>query len=181
MHLIVLTEKFKQTFHIIWTFITENCSRIHHQPYFSVSIDDLLSSNEILSIAEENQKQTEKHFHNLTFGLLDLCMSLLFFLPLFAVNSDGTIYEASLLSLSGISMYLEIAYFLIIILTCIIGILTLAFPSRTVTVWAKVKDKISLLLGIVAVLLFISSRQPYAAIFAFSLLVVKTIILIKHV
>jgi transcriptional regulator with XRE-family HTH domain len=43
---------------------------------FSVTVDELLSSDEILTIAEENQKQTEKHFRDLAFGLLDLCLSL---------------------------------------------------------------------------------------------------------
>lgn len=38
--------------------------------YFSVSLDDLLSSDEVLSIAEEDNKQKEKHFRNIIFGLL---------------------------------------------------------------------------------------------------------------
>ena len=48
---------------------------------FDVTVDELLSSDDILTIAEENQRQTEKHFRDLVFGLLDLCMSLLLFLP----------------------------------------------------------------------------------------------------
>ena len=57
--------------------------------FFSVTVDELLSSDEILTIAEENQKQTENHFRDLAFGLLDLCMSLFLFLPLFAVSDDA--------------------------------------------------------------------------------------------
>lgn len=33
--------------------------------YFSVTIDELLSSNEVLSIAEEDNKQKEKHSRSL--------------------------------------------------------------------------------------------------------------------
>ena len=33
--------------------------------YFSVAIDELLSSDEVLSIAEEDNKQKEKHFRTL--------------------------------------------------------------------------------------------------------------------
>ncbi len=149
--------------------------------FFSVTVDELLSSNEILTIAEENQKQTEKHFQDLAFGLLDLCMSLLLFLPLFAASEVGAIREASLLSLGGVSLYLKIAYFAVVIMTCITGILTLALQNCSAVVWVKTKGKISLALGIIAVLLFIVSKQPYAAAFAFSLLVVKGIMLIKHV
>ena len=131
-------------------------------------------------IAEENQRQTEKHLRDLAFGLLDLCMSLLLFLPLFATNIDGVIREASLLSLGDISLYLRIAYFAVVIASCITGILTLALQSCSAALWTKVKGKISLVLGVIAVLLFIVSKQPYAAAFAFSLLVIKGIMLIKR-
>jgi transcriptional regulator with XRE-family HTH domain len=76
--------------------------------FFSITVDELLSSEEILAIAKENQKQTEKDFCDLAFGLLDICMSLLLFLPLFATNIDDGIREVSLLSIGGISLYLKI-------------------------------------------------------------------------
>ena len=148
--------------------------------FFSVTVDELLSSDEMLTIAEENQKQTEKHLRDLAFGLLDLCTSLLLFLPLFATNTDGVIREASLLSLGGISLYLKIAYFAVVIASCITGILTLALQNCSAALWTKAKGKTSLALGVIAVLLFIVSKQPYAAAFAFSLLVIKGMILIKR-
>lgn len=148
--------------------------------FFSITVDELLSSEEILTIAEKNQKQFKKDLCSLAFGMLDICMSLLLFLPLFAANIDGEIHEASLLSLSGISLYLKIAYFIVVILICISGILTIALQNLSVTVYEKAKNNISLTLGVIAVLLFIVSRQPYAAAFAFSLLAIKVIILIKR-
>ena len=148
--------------------------------FFSVTVDELLSSDEILTIAEVNQKQTEKRFRDLAFGLLDLCLSLLLFLPLFATNIGGVIREASLLSLGGVSLYLKIAYLAVVIAMCIVGILTLALQNCSAALWTRAKDKISLALGVTAVLLFIVSRQPYAAAFAFSLLVIKGIMLIKR-
>lgn len=149
--------------------------------FFSVTVDELLSSDEILTLAEENQKQTEKHFRDLIFGLLDICMSLLLFLPLFATKANDFIQEASLLSLENISIYLKVAYFTTVIGTCITGILTLALQNYASSVWTKCKGKISLIFGVIAVLLFIISKQPYAAAFAFSLLAIKAIILIKRV
>lgn len=148
--------------------------------FFSITVDDLLSSEEILAFAEKNQKQSEKDFCNLAFGLLDICMSLLLFLPLFAANIDGVIREETLLSLGGISLYLRIAYFIIVTAICITGILTLALQNSSETVFDKARVNISLVLSITAVLLFIVSKQPYAAAFAFSLLVIKAIILIKR-
>ena len=39
---------------------------------FSITVDELLSSDEILTIAEENQRKTENGFQSLLFGLLDI-------------------------------------------------------------------------------------------------------------
>ena len=148
--------------------------------FFSVTVDNLLSSDEILTIAADNQKQTEKHFRDFTFGLLDICMLLLLFLPLFATNTDNVIYAASLLSLSGTSPYLIIAYYFVVIVMSITGILTLALQNCSAIVWAKAKRKISMVLGVAAMLLFVISRQPYAAVFTFVLLTIKALMLIKQ-
>lgn len=148
--------------------------------FFSVTVDELLSSEEILTIAEENRKQNESHFRDLVFGLLDLCMSLLLFLPLFATKADGAIQAASLLTLIGTRLYLKIAYFTAVIGMTVMGVLTLTLQNRTAALWIKNKTKISLITGVLSALLFIISLQPYAAAFTFSLLVVKAIVLLKH-
>ena len=54
--------------------------------FFSVTVDELLSSDEALSIAEEDGKQKEKRFRDLAFGLLDIGMAMLLFLPFFSAN-----------------------------------------------------------------------------------------------
>ena len=149
--------------------------------FFSVTVDELLSSNEILTIAEKSQKQNKEHTCNLIFGLLDICMALLLFLPFFATNNGEIINESSLLSINGISLYLKISYIAIVAIMCILGILTLILQGSSAPIWLKLKAKASLLFSVVAVLLFIISRQPYAASFAFSLLMIKIIILIKHI
>ena len=149
--------------------------------FFSVSVDELLSSDEMLSIAEENQKSSEMRFRDLVFGLCDLCVSLLLFLPLFAMNTEGAIQEASLLSLVGVKLYLRIIYFAVVLGCVITGVLTLALQNLTATAWIKSKTKISLALGVISVLVFIISRQPYAAALVFSFLVIKAIMLIKRI
>ena len=81
--------------------------------FFSVTVDELISSGEILTAAEEDQKQTKKHFRDLVFGLVDLCVSLLLFLPLFSEKSTDVIRAVSLLRLGGVEAYLKIVYFVI--------------------------------------------------------------------
>ena len=148
---------------------------------FSVTVDDLLSSEELLEVAEEHQKQSEKRLCDLWFGLLDLCASLLLFLPLFETKGDGAVTPDSLVSLSGVAPYLKIAFFAVVIGLIAWGVLRLALQACTAAVWAKAKTMLSLVLGAVAVLLFVIGQQPYAAVFAFSLLVIKASVLLKRV
>ena len=51
--------------------------------FFSVTVDELLSTDEVLTIAEEDNKRKEKHFRDLMYGLLDICIGMLFFLPFY--------------------------------------------------------------------------------------------------
>ena len=51
--------------------------------FFSVSLDDLLSSDAILTIAEDENKQKENQSRNLVFGLLDSSVAIFLFLPFF--------------------------------------------------------------------------------------------------
>ena len=147
--------------------------------YFSVTIDELLSSNEVLSIAEEDNKQKEKHLKSLVFGLLDISVLMFFFLPFFGQKANGIVQEVSLLSLNGIETYLKTSYYAIVISIAVYGILTLTFQNYQKTFWVKNRDKISLILNVAAVLLFIISSQVYAGAFLFIFLVIKALMLIK--
>ena len=147
--------------------------------YFSVTIDELLSSDEVLSIAEEDNKQKEKHLKSLVFGLLDISALMFFFLPFFGQKANGVIQEVSLLSLNEITTYLKTAYYAIVISIAVYGILTLTFQNCQKVFWTKNRDKISLILNVAAVLLFIISSQVYAGAFLFIFLVIKALMLIK--
>lgn len=148
--------------------------------FFSVTVDELLSSEEILTAAQEDKKQTEKRFLCTVFGLLDMCASLFFFLPLFATRAEGHILEVSLAVLGGVPPYLKALYFSAVIATVIMGVLELALQSCTARIWVRTREKLSIALGACAVLLFVAGLQPYAAVFAFSLLAVKAFMLIKR-
>lgn len=148
--------------------------------FFEVTVDELLSTDEILTIAEEDNKQKEKHFCDLIYGLLDLSIIMLLFLPFFAEKADGIIRSVSLIDLDSVQPYLKIAYFAVVISMIIMGILILALQNCQCVAWSKSKTTISLILGAITVLLFMISSQPYAAVFAFALLVIKVLTLIKR-
>ena len=148
--------------------------------FFSVTLDELLSTDEVLTIAEEDSKRKEKHFRDLIYGLLDICIALLLFLPFFAEDADGIIQSVSLVALDGVQAYLKITYLAVVIVTTVMGILTLTLQNCQVIAWVKSTTTVSLALGAILVLLLMISSQPYAAVFAFVLLTIKALTLIKR-
>ena len=147
--------------------------------FFSVTIDELLSGEQVLTIAQEDQKQKKMHVRDLVLGLLDLGVALLFLVPFFGQKADDYVKAVSLLSLTGIAPYLKITYFAVTIGMIAFGMLLLALQNYRGAFWVGVKGKISLALSLVSVLLFVISLQPYAAVFVFVFLIIKVVMFIK--
>ena len=139
--------------------------------FYSVTIDELLSGEQMLTIAEEDQKHRTQNFRNQVFGLLDISACAYLFLPLFGQLQGEAIQAVSLLALSEVPSYLRIAYTVAVIGMILWGIVTLTLPKRSIPV--------SLMLSVMGTLLFIISSQPYAAAFGFLLLGIKAFLLIK--
>ena len=140
--------------------------------FYSVTIDALLSGEEMLTIAEETQKQQAQYFRRTVFGLLDLSAAAYLFLPLFGQQQAEAVHAVSLLTLTETAPYLKIAYLAVVISMILWGILSLVLQSP--------KEAVSLGLSVLGTLLFIISAQPYAAAFGFLLLGIKVFFLIKQ-
>ena len=147
--------------------------------FFGVTIDDLLSGDELLSIAEEDTKQKENRLQDLIFGMLDCSVAMFFFLPFFGQKGNAVIQEVPLFSLTEIAPYLRIAYFIAVVAIVTSGMATLALRNWRKVFWLKNKRKISLLCNATGAFLFIISSQPYAAAFLFVFLAIKAMMLIK--
>ena len=147
--------------------------------FFSVTVDELLSGEEVLTIAEEDQKKKELHFRTLIFGLLDLSAAMLLFLPFFGQKADGYVQAVSLLSLTGSAGYLKAAYGIVVAGMIVFGILTLILQNHRGAFWVRNQWAISLALTMVGALLFVIGSQSYAAVLALVFLVIKGIMLLK--
>ncbi len=143
---------------------------------FSVTIDELLSSDELLVLAEENKNDRERHFRDLVFGFLDVGAGLLLFLPLFAQRTNATAEAVSLLALHTEWVYLKPIYVVCIVAMLLWGVLTLALQPCCRAFWVRIKGKVSLLLNTTVLLLCILGLQPYAAVLLFAFLVMKVLI-----
>lgn len=143
--------------------------------FFGVTVDELLSSHEVLSIAEEDQKEKESRFRDLVFGLLDCSMALFLFLPLFREEAGGIIRDVSLLALTEIEPYLKAMYLVFVVGMMVLGVLTLAMQN-----WKRNKHLLSLIGNGGGLLLFIVSLHPYGAALLFAFLMIKVFLLIKR-
>ena len=143
--------------------------------FFSITIDELLSGEELLTVAQTEQRQTHTRFRDQIFGTLDCAAGLLFFLPFFGQSGADGIRAVSLFSLTEISAYLKAAYGILTAATALWGICLLALQGLP-----RQKLGITLLGSIAAILLFTLSRQPYAAVFALALLGGKALFLLKN-
>jgi len=147
--------------------------------FYCVTVDELLSGEELLTIAEDSQKQTAIQLCSLIIGLLDLSAVMFLFLPLFRQQEAGIVQAVSLLSLTGTAPYLKSSYILMNAVIILTGILKLALQNCNSCFWTDNREKISLLFHVLGTLLFIISFQPYAAALSFLLLGIKVFLLIK--
>ena len=147
--------------------------------FFLVTVDELLSGDELLSVAKKDNEEKQNRLKDTLFALLDISIIMLFFLPFFAQKIDDVIFEVGLLELTEISLYLKIVYFISVLLCVVVGVLILAFRRVRCKFWEKHKRRLSILLNIIAVCLFIASLQPYASVLLFVYLIIKVTTLVK--
>ena len=144
---------------------------------FNVSIDELLSSEEIIEVAEKEKKENMKSFKNIIFGIIDLMSIILFFIPLFGKEINGFIYLVTIFSINRAGKYF---YLIIIGVTILYGIAELImskFENKSVD---KINSIISLGLTSIAIITFIATREPYIAFIEFWIFLIKVVVYIKQ-
>lgn len=149
--------------------------------FFSVSVDDLLSGDKLLSIAEKESKSGIRNLCDLLFGFIDLFSFMFVFLPLFPNTIDGYVYSVSLLDYTPISQLKLIAYWVMFALFLVIGITKLMLRKVKTEKANTTLTGISLVLNIIAVLFFALAREVYAVVVIFMMLIIKGIILLKYI
>lgn len=147
--------------------------------FFHITVDELLSGDELLTLAEENTKQRITHARDLVFGLLDISAAMLLFLPFFGERSEGLVQGVSLPALTETATYLKISYYVLVVGMILWGVLTLGLQNCSRKIWVRSKTKLSLVLNGLGAVVFVVSLQPYGAVFLLMLLAIKVCMLIK--
>lgn len=149
--------------------------------FFSVSIDDLLSSEKLLSLAEKENKSNIRNMCDLLFGIVDLFSVILIVLPLYPNTIDEFVYSVNLLNYTQVSELNKIVYWSMFISLVIIGTLKVLFTRLKVEKGRKALTEVSMVMNILIVLFLALTREVYAVVVAFLLLLVKGILLLKYV
>ena len=148
---------------------------------FSVSIDDLLSGEKLLSLAEEENKSNIRNMCNLLLGIVDLFSIVLIVLPLYPNTIDGFVYSVNLLNYTQVSEFNKLIYWIVFVLLVIIGILKVIMTRIKAKKGNKILTEVSIAVSILMVLFLALTREVYAVVVAFLLLIVKGILILKYV
>lgn len=148
--------------------------------YFSVTIDDLLSGEKLITLAERENRSNIRNICDLLSGMTDLFSFLLIVLPLYPETRAGYVYSVSLLAYSeatplNLSVYWGL--FLTLILT---GVLKLLFMWMK---WEKNRHFVtacSMIFGIAAVIVLALAGETYAVTVTFLLLLLKGVLLFRQ-
>lgn len=148
--------------------------------FFAVSIDELLSSEELITLAETERLSNVKRIYNIISGIIDVSAVALIVLPIYGEPRGNYIYHVNLLSnthLPNIDLGIHWAIFLFIIG---LGIARIAFIFFEKELFYNITSKVSIATGAVAICLYAAAREPYATILLFLFFVVKVFLLLQQ-
>lgn len=148
--------------------------------YFSVSIDDLLSGEQLIFIAEKENKSNLNGLCDLLLGFSDLLSLMLIFLPLYPKPVDGYIYSVSLIEYVDKEIWIRLTYWGLFSALTIIGIVNILMVNFT---FEKGKNAITFLsvgLSTITVFYLAIAKEPYAVTVAFLLFLIKGSLLYKR-
>ncbi len=148
---------------------------------FNITIDELLSSEEIIGIAKNENNTNIKKTNNLIYGLLDVISILFIFLPLYAKKTESFVYSVSLFNANEISSLLKVGYIVFLLVLSLIGIIEIIISFVDNKKVQRSINIISLIVQTLSILFFAMSRQTYLTSIIFIILIIKVAIVIKNI
>lgn len=149
--------------------------------FFSVSIDDLLSGEKLLSLAEKENKSNIRNMCDLLFGIIDLCSFILIVLPLYPNTIDGFVYSVNLLNYTQTTTLNRTICWIVFMSLVIIGAVKVILARIKAEKYSKILMKISVVISALTVIFLAITREVYAVVVVFLLLIIKGVIIFKRV
>ncbi|MGN0339187.1 MAG: helix-turn-helix domain-containing protein [Lachnospira sp.] len=149
--------------------------------YFSVTIDDLLSGEKLISIAEKENKSNIQNMCDLLFGIVDLLTFMLVILPLYPNPVDGYIYSVNLFAYTSTTAFNRLIYWIMFTALIVVGVVKILLTQFKVKKGHMIITGSSMVLSILTVLFLAMTREAYAVTMAFLLFIIKGILLLKYI
>ena len=142
---------------------------------FGISIDELLSGEELIAAAQEENQSNLRSVYAVLWGMLDVSALACILLPLYGVPAEGGIRSVSLFSFTAVSGGLIAVYWTLLIALIASGVVKL-WLTRCGRTGCEIP---SLALSAAAILFFAIFREPYAAPLLFLLFLGKLLLFLK--
>lgn len=145
---------------------------------FDVSVDDLLSTDDLIVLARDERRSTARSSGMLSFGLLDVLAVVFAFIPLYGVDDGSFVRMANLADYGasvdfGASFAVMAAAVVSLMFVGAVEIVLAAAGSRRA---ARIVALVGFAVQALAVVLFASTLQPYATTLMFVLLLAKVVV-----
>lgn len=146
--------------------------------YFGVSIDELLSGERLISIAEKERAESIRRLCDRLLGAADLLSLLLIVLPLYPMEADGYVYAVNLAAHTQTSALNRAVYWSLFCVLMALGAARM-LPAKKPRL-QRAASACSMALGGAAVLYLALAGETYATAMAFLLLAIKCALLFRR-
>lgn len=143
--------------------------------FFNVSLDSLLSSEEIIYLANNENQENIRNYTKFFEGLINILSILGILLPVYKVKIENIFYSIPLYQVKGLK---QIIFLIcpIILISC--GILQLFNNGKNKI--NTLTHKLNIMVHAIEILILIIYSQPYAATLFFFLFLLKVVIIKKN-
>lgn len=135
-----------------------------------VTLDELLQAEEIIAVAENENKENINRFAFCIDGIFDIAAIVGLFLPIYKTEIKDMFYSVPLYQFTG---WLAALYWFFPIAMALCGIIQILINKSEHDNSKQCINLIGLFLNVGAVFLLILSSQPYPAVMFFSLLLIR--------
>jgi len=147
--------------------------------YFSVSIDDLLSGQKLILLAEKENRSNIHGICDLLLGVTDLLSLLLIVLPLYPKTVEGFVYSVDLWRYTETAAYNRTVYWALFGSLGLCGLWQLLLTRLQLPWGRKAVTGVSLSLSIAGLSYLVLAREAYAAALILLLTLLKVLLLFR--
>jgi len=146
--------------------------------FFHISIDDLLSGEVLISIAENDHKFKLQQIYGVLSAAIDLFAFMLILLPLYPETVGGYVYSVNLIEYTGDSKPYIMVYWIMFAAHTIIGLVKLFLLKYRHVKGTRIVSGISVSMSIITLILMALFREAYATVLLVIMLVIKMLLII---